>query len=99
VLTESEAAVLNQTLAENIRNNFASVVEKANDAAMDAATKAAKTDEERQAALAVRANPADLQPQLDSYVSTYEFGVRTGGGPKLDPIEREAKRIAEEEPE
>lgn len=35
-----------------------------------------------------------LQPKLDEYVKTYEFGVHKGGGVRLDPVEREAMNIA-----
>ena len=73
-----EAKALNQTRAENIRNNFADKVKKAQGDA------ASLTDEQ----------VAALQSELDTYASSYEFSV--GGGRVTDPIEREAKRIAEE---
>lgn len=37
------------------------------------------------------------QSDLDAYAASYEFGVRSGGGPKLDPVEREARALAGDE--
>lgn len=37
------------------------------------------------------------QSDLDEYAASYSFGVRSGGGPKLDPIEREARILAAEQ--
>lgn len=81
VLTPNEAAVLNQTLAENLRNNFASVVKAA-----------VEKSEKEKTTLDVGA----LQTQFDAYVSEYEFGVHRAGARVTDPIDREAKAIAEE---
>lgn len=83
VLRENEASVLNQTYAENIRNNFASTVKKAKEAAEAAGT------------------PIDtsaLQSELDTYLASYDFGVRRVGtrAVSMDPVEREALRMAEE---
>jgi|SRR5215472_12828799 len=36
----------------------------------------------------------DLQTELDSYAESYQFGVRTGGGPVRDPVMSEAMTIA-----
>lgn len=79
-LTSNEAAVLNQTLAENLRNNFATKVKKAKDAL-----------EEGQE-LDVDA----LNMEFAEYVESYEFGVRRSGGTRApaDPVEREALNIA-----
>jgi hypothetical protein len=83
-LTANEAAVLNQTLAENLRNNFASQVKKAVDAA--AVEGAEPVDE------------AALSEAFTTYVAGYEFGVRRtgsgGGRVTLDPIDREALKLA-----
>ena len=81
-LTAGEASALNQTLHENLRNNFAKKVSEA--------TNGQSIDDEdvREKLLAL------LQPQLDEYADNYEFGVRTGGGPIKDPVEAEAMRIA-----
>ena len=80
-ITANEASALNQTYRENIRNNFASRVKEAQDAAGegnpltgDVLTK--------------------LQSELDEYVETYEFGVRGGGGGPRDPVMSEAMELA-----
>lgn len=83
VLRENEASVLNQTYAENIRNNFASTVKKAKE---EAAANNAPLD------------PATLQAGLDEYLVSYDFGVRRVGtrAVSMDPVQREALRMAEE---
>lgn len=82
VMASNEAAVLNQTYAENLRNNFAGAVKKA------------KAEAEAEG---TEVNAAGLQIALDEYVTGYTFGVRRGGGTRvvLDPVEKETKRIAE----
>jgi hypothetical protein len=80
VLTEMESKVLNQTLAENLRNNFAGTVKKATEAA-----------EKAKQPLDVAA----LQKAMSKYVEGYEFGVRRSGV-SLDPVEREAMALATE---
>ena len=77
-LNSNEAAVLNQTLVENLRNNFANEVN-------EAIEKAGGKDEIDQAA---------LQASFDKYMEVYEFGVRRGGGFVGDPVAREARAIA-----
>ena len=81
-LTENEANVLNQTLAENIRNNYASVVKRAiEEAGGDAG------------AIDIKA----LQKNLETYMGEYEFGVRRSGGGgarAMDPVERKAMELA-----
>lgn len=79
VLAANEAAVLNQTLAENLRNNYASVVKKVADAAEKAKTEVDLTA---------------LQADFDKYMAEYDFGVRRTGTRILDPIEKEAYAIA-----
>lgn len=84
VLKANEANVLNQTLAENLRNNFASTV-------ADAIEKNGGSLE----GLDVKA----LQASMDAYVETYEFGARRSGGggaPKLEPRVRIALSIAKD---
>jgi hypothetical protein len=92
VLTAGEANALNQTRAENLRNNFASVVKKAmvdyrkaNNMAEDAEVPVDKLDRDA------------LEAEFDKYAAEYQFSERAGGGgprtPK-DPVEREANRIA-----
>lgn len=79
VLTEKEAGVLNQTLAENLRNNFAGAVK----AAVEKAGSIGKVD------------VAKLQQEFDTYMTSYSFGVRTGGGGfRGDPVATEARKAA-----
>lgn len=89
--TPGEASALNQTRAENLRNNFAGNIKKAmedyrkaNGMAEDAEVPVANLDQDA------------LQNAFDAYAAKYEFGVRTAGGIRtpLDPVTREAHRIA-----
>lgn len=80
-LKANEASALNQTYAENLRNNFASKVKAAEEAAKTAGT---ELDLET------------LQSELDTYADEYEFGVRTGGGRTGDPVMAEAMDIMRE---
>lgn len=90
-LTEGEASALNQTLAENLRNNFAPRIKaaqaeyrKANNLAEDAEVAVTSLDQEK------------LAEDFEKYASEYKFGVRTAGGPRTpsDPVGKEAHRIA-----
>lgn len=92
-LTEGEASALNQTFAENIRNNFSGVIQqaeidyrKANGLAEGAEVPKDQLDKD---ALAVK---------LAEYAKSYEFGVRSVRGARIpmDPVGREAYRIAGE---
>jgi len=92
-LTEGEASALNQTLAENLRNNFAPRIKaaiteyrKANQMADDAEVPVSNLDKDA------------LDEAFEKYANEYKFGVRTGGGPRTptDPVEREAFGIARE---
>lgn len=65
VCTTSEAGVLNQTLAENTRNNWADRVKKAKEEATDEAP----------------FDHAKMQAGIDEYLEDYAFGVRRGRGP------------------
>lgn len=91
-LTAGEANALNQTRAENLRNNFASVVKKA----MADYRKANNMAEDAEVAVSNLDHDA-LKAEFETYVKEYEFSERAGGGgprtPK-DPVEREANRIA-----
>lgn len=91
VCRANEAAVMNQTYAENIRNNFATKV------------KAAVVNSEEQidpeTGEVTPGVPVDLeilQMELDEYILSYDFGVRRSGSVRapVDPIEREAMKIA-----
>lgn len=93
VLTEGEAHALNQTRAENLRNNFAPKVR----AAFDEYRKANGLAED--ADVAATAIDADaLQTDFDKYAADYKFAPGAGGGPRtpVDPVQREAIRIAGE---
>lgn len=81
-VTENEAAVLNQTLRENLRNNLAGKIS----AMIEEAKKNGGT-----------IDLAAAQAELDKYTASYEFGVRKAGSGverTLDPIEKEARSIA-----
>lgn len=80
-LNANEAAVLNQTLAENLRNNYATTV-------------ANKVKE--QGGDHAKVDVTTLQKDFDAYMGEYEFGVRKGGGFSGDPVAREARSIAKE---
>lgn len=90
-LTAGEAHALNQTMAENLRNNFASVIKdaieayrKANSLAAEAEVPVGNLDHD------------DLQSQLDKYAGEYKFREGGGGGTRTptDPVERESVLIA-----
>jgi hypothetical protein len=72
VLEASEASAMNQLYAENIRNNFAGKMKKAEEAK----------------------ETVPGQAELDAYCQTYKFGAKGISGPKLDPVEAEARRLA-----
>lgn len=90
-LTENEAATLNQTFAENLRNNFAKKVKLAKEAAQKNGGEFPADGE---------AAPDDLQSEFTSYANDYEFGTRAAAsgeaGLPRDPIEREAFIMARE---
>lgn len=83
-VTQNEANVLNQTLVENLRNNFASRLRsRQEEAAQNGETYSPDLNE--------------LQAEFDEYIAGYEFGVRPaggGGGRAYSPEEREARKLA-----
>jgi len=80
-LSEGEAHALQQVLAENIRNNFATQMKK-------------RADEIAEAEKNGTDVPAPLgQADLDAYSAEYQFGIRTGGGIILDPVGAEERRL------
>lgn len=88
-LNANEAATLNQTFVENLRNNFAVKIKDKK----EAIAKEKSIDEK-----AVTNDMLDmvaLQAEFDDYAGDYEFGVRKGGR-VLDPVERELRSIGEE---
>jgi len=93
-LTAGEASALNQTRAENLRNNFAPKIK----AAMDEYRKANSLAEDAEIAVTSLDHDA-LSAAFDAYATEYEFGVRkagTGTRTPTDPIERESIRVAKE---
>lgn len=87
-ITEAEAAALNQTRAENIRNNMAKRVKEANDAVGQDA-------EGNQLPLDKKTFEA-LQAEVAEYDANYEFTMASVGGGRAptDPVDVEARRIA-----
>lgn len=82
-LTDNEASALNGLLHENLRNNFASKVKKAVEAAGEDGTP----------------DLAALQTELDEYAAGYSFNLRRaggGGGVKRDPVSNEAFKLAKD---
>lgn len=82
-LSAGQAAVLNQTLAENVSNNLRQklVEGQRNDAGE----------------ITGPHTEATAQALVDEYVSEYQFGGRRsgGGGARItDPVEREARKLA-----
>lgn len=91
-LTEGEASALNQTLAENLRNNFAPSVKKA----VEEFRKANGLGEEAEIGVDQLDHDA-LAEAFDKYAGEYEFGIRRAAGgvrAPADPVGREAHRIA-----
>jgi hypothetical protein len=84
VLTEGEANQMNQVFAENVGNNLRNKISKG---VVDADGN--KTREY---------TPEEVQALVNAYVETYEPGVRARGEakPTLDPVEREARKLAKE---
>ena len=80
-LDANEAGVLNQTYAENVRNNNASKVSEAIEAAKKEGAPAFDL--------------AAMQKEIDDYTADYQFGQRRGGA-SGDPVEREALNQARE---
>jgi len=86
VLNENEAAALNQTFKENLRNNFAPKV------------KAKATNEDESVRELTEQEVAELQNELDTIAASYEFGVRgsRGESASLSPIEKHTRKVAHE---
>lgn len=97
-LTAGEAVALNQTYSENLRNNFAGRVKKAQTAALTDAI-AAWTAAGKEGPAPTEAPLSDkaiaaLRSEWDEYVSTYEFNGRRVARQQGDPIDREARKMA-----
>jgi hypothetical protein len=79
-LDEGTASTLQQVTCENLRNNFASKVKK-----------------EINGGEATEAQLAELQKAFEEYATAYSFGVRQArgpGSPPIDPVEKEARKLA-----
>jgi len=46
---------------------------------------------------APRAKEGASQEDFDAYAASYQFGVRTGGGSRLDPVQAEAMSLAKDQ--
>lgn len=79
ILTEVEAKVLNQTRAENIGNNLRDTVKEA----LELKEKGDSTKFDA------------LVTTVAAYDAEYTFSMGGGGTSRLDPLEREAKSLAE----
>jgi len=91
VLTASEASVMNQTYGENLRNNFATKVKAAKDLAVKATTGVEGI--EPSDTLSAETLSA-LAAEFAAYAAAYVFhGKRTAKAP-LDPVGKEAHKIA-----
>jgi hypothetical protein len=77
-LTAVEASVLNQTYAENLRNNFAGKVKKNAE------------DREKDPSIPEYGSQEDF----DAYAGSYSFNLRGTGGAKSDPVMSEARAMA-----
>lgn len=93
-LNEAEASVLNQTYLENIRNNAASKIKAAKEAA-----EKSNTTFSLDAPIGGEGEDASktLRQVIADYAKSYEFGVRVARNSEpADPVEREARSIARE---
>jgi hypothetical protein len=85
-INEGEAAMLNQTLAENFSNNLR---EKIGEYVPEGSPEGTE---------ARVASPEEAQAIVDTYMAEYVPGVRragAGGARALDPVEKEMKAIAQ----
>lgn len=89
-LNANEASTLNQTFAENIRNNAAARIKKAKEAAEKAGTPFDINADRGE-------GQGSLRAEIEAYAEAYEFGSRVARTSEpVDPVEREAYRIATE---
>lgn len=93
VLTANEAAALNQLRAENVRNNSASRIK----AAIKAAEEAGVEFSLDTSMVGEGDEAVTLRQSIEDYAENYEFGARrTSTREPVDPVQREALRIAKE---
>lgn len=98
VLTDNEASALNQTYAENVRNNNAGKIKAAQEAA-EKMTPPGEFDIDSingiKGTAATEGNTKTLRQLIDEAAATYVFGARVARSSEpVDPVEREAHRIA-----
>jgi len=103
VINANEAAALNQTFAENIRNNFAAQLKAMKNKVARANGWVTKDEDGKETVDWERVTNDDLdadevQTAYDEYVQSYEFGARRVGASRgpVDPVEREATRVAKD---
>lgn len=84
VVSANEASVLNQTFAENLRNNFAKTV------------KGKKEEVEKENRGLSDDEIAALQLEFEEYAGTYTFNGKRASRAPADPIMREATKLARE---
>jgi len=89
-LTAQEAAVLNQTLYENLRNNFASHIRKT----VEESAKAAGVEAEGHTLS--EDEVSILQAKFAEYAQAYTFAAPRAGRTPVDPLQREMRAIAKE---
>lgn len=82
VLTENEARHLNQTYAENVRNNFAKTVKASLDGAEGAVSQADL--------------PSAFADYVGKYSLDQVRAVASGSSRTLDPVEKEARQLAKD---
>lgn len=98
---EMAASILQQTLMENWRNNFAKVVTEAIKTAAEAHEiefkKVSDLSDDEAQVLNDAIDTDALQAEFLSYVASYEPGVRRSStGEALSPVDREANKLAVE---
>lgn len=87
VLNAAEAATLNQTRVENLRNNFAGVIKKKiAEIEKETPSRTELSEEEIQS----------LKDQFATYEAEYEFQGKRASRAPVDPVKREAVRMAKE---
>lgn len=92
-LTANEAAALNQLYAENVRNNSASRIKAAKTAAEEAGSEFSLDT----SMVGEGDDAVTLRASIEEYAANYEFGARrTSTKEPVDPVQREAFRIAKE---
>lgn len=87
VLNEAEAASLNQTRIENLRNNFAGTIKaKLAEMAKETPPRTEFTEEETE----------KLKETFAEYEASYEFQGKRSSRAPVDPVKREANKMARE---